>query len=294
MSIGYFVKEGVSGFKRAHLATITSITALAIAVLLVGMMVRMGYNAYYLAQKMREMIIVEAFLNDINNEQIQSVQQAIQRKKEVAKMEFVSKDDARKLFLSSFGDEGSGLADLDFLPASIRITFKEGVQTPQIKHLIADISKWKEIDEVRFDENLLNILESRIRTVGLIGAGISFLIMLMALLLVYNTIRLTIFSKQTIIRAMKLVGATKGFIRRPFLIEGMLQGVIGGSLSSLGIIGIFQYVLPKYIEQLGVLSWPFGRWYYLIGGMISFGTLLGLIGSHRATKKFINAVRLSN
>lgn len=294
MSVGYFVKEGISGFKRARLATITAITALSIAVLLIGIMIRLGYNAYYLAQKMREMVIVEVFLNDLSESETKSIQQAITKRKEVAKIVYISKDEAKKRFIQAFGNEGSGLANLDFLPASIQITFKEGVQTPQINQLIADISTWKEVDEVRFDEKLLRILESRIRTVGLIGAGISVIIMLMALLLVYNTIRLTIFSKQSIIRAMKLVGATKNFIRLPFLIEGVLQGLIGAAVASACLIGIFQYLLPKYIEQLGILAWPFGRWYYLTGFMFLFGMILGFMGSHRATEKFINAVKVSN
>ena len=116
----------------------------------------------------------------------------------------------------------------------------------------------------------------------------------MAMLLVYNTIRLTIFSKQLIIRAMKLVGATKGFIRRPFLVEGLIQGILGSGLAFAGIVGMFDYIIPKYIEQLGVLAWPFGKWYYLAGIMMGFGALLGLLGSLWATGKFIKAVRVSN
>lgn len=294
MSVGYFLNEGFSGFKRAKLSTATAITSLAIAVLLLGLLVRMGYNAYYLAQKMREMIVVEVFLKDVNAEKMNQVKQNLARRKEVKSIVYISKDDAKDLFLASFGSEGNALANLNFLPASVQLTFNEDIRGEQIKALIKDVSKWNEVDEIRFDEAILNILESRIRTFGLIGAGLSLFILFMALLLVYNTIRLTIFSKQHIIRAMKLVGATKSFIRRPFLIEGLIQGIVGSVIASAGVIAVFEYILPKYIEQLGVLAWPFGRWYYLIGLMLAFGSLLGLIGSRWATKKFIHAVKVSS
>lgn len=294
MSVGYFLKEGFSGFKRAKLSTATAITSLAIAVLLLGLLVRMGYNAYYLAQKMREMIVVEVFIKDVNAERLNQLKQNLTRRKEVKSIQFISKDEAKELFLASFGSEGNALANLNFLPASVKLTFKEDIRGEQIKALIQDVSKWTDVDEIRFDEAILNILESRIRTFGLIGAGLSLFILFMALLLVYNTIRLTIFSKQHIIRAMKLVGATKSFIRLPFLIEGLIQGIVGSFIASVGVIAVFEYLLPKYIEQLGVLAWPFGRWYYLIGLMLVFGSLLGLIGSRWATKKFIHAVKVSS
>jgi len=294
MSISYLASEALSGFKRARISTLTAITSLAIAVLLLGLLIRMGYNAYYMAQKLREMIVVEVFLKDGSTDKINQFKKELSKKTDIKTITYISKEKAADRFLEAFGSEGTALANLNFLPASFQLNFKENVGTKQIKSLITDLESKELVDEIRFDEAILKILESRIKTFGLVGAGISLIIMFMAMLLVYNTIRLTIFSKQLKIRAMKLVGATKGFIRRPFLVEGLIQGILGSGLAFAGVIGLFDYIIPKYIEQLGVLAWPFGKWYYLAGIMIGFGALLGLLGSLWATGKFIKAVRVSN
>ena len=98
------------------------------------------------------------------------------------------------------------------------------------------------------------------------------------MILVFNTIRLTIYAKRDLIRAMKLVGATNGFIRRPFLVEGIVQGLIAGSAAAGIIYLLFDWLIPQNISQLGVLSWPFGRWYFLIGGVIFTLSYNGLDG----------------
>lgn len=292
--MSYLLKESFSGFKRARLSTLTSITSLAIAALLLGMLLRMGYNAYHLAKTLRELVTVEVFLTNSSEAAIQDFQKELNSDKSIKKTDFISKKMAEQRFLEAFGAEGSALAELDFLPASILIHFHSSTSASQIQNLITNLKSKPIVDEIRFDQRILQLLESRIRTFALIGGGISLFIMFLAMLLVYNTIRLTIFSKQTIIRAMKLVGATKGFIRRPFLIEGILQGIFGSLLAFAGIIGLFDYLIPAYIEQLGVLAWPFGKWYYQAGTMFIFSSLLGLIGSLWATGKFINAVKVSS
>jgi cell division transport system permease protein len=292
--MSYLLKESFSGFKRARLASLTAVSSLAIAVLLLGLLLRTGFNAYNLAKSLRELVTVELFLKDSSETEIEKLKKELSGNPIIRKIEFISKKEAEKRFLEAFGSEGAALANLQFLPASYIIYFKHTASTAQIQSTIELYSSNKMVDEIRFDQKILQILESRIKTFALIGSGISFIIMFLALLLVYNTIRLTIFSKQTIIRAMKLVGATKGFIRRPFLIEGVIQGIVGSLVAFAGIYGLFDYLIPTYIAQIGVLAWPFGKWYFLAAIMTGFGSLLGLFGSLWATGKFIHAVRVSS
>src|SRR5699024_6132686 len=111
--------------------------------------------------------------------------------------------------------------------------------------------------------------------------------------LVFNTIRLTIYAKRDLIKAMKLVGATNGFIRRPFVIEGILQGLIAGTFAVIVMYIGFQFVLPEYIPQFGILDWPFGRWYYLSGAMLLLSVFMGLWGSQWAARRFIKETSIS-
>ena len=92
---------------------------------------------------------------------------------------------------------------------------------------------------------------------------------------------------------MKLVGATNGFIRSPFIIEGMIQGIIAGSISVVLMYITFEYILPLYLPEMGILGWPFGRWYFLVTAMLALSIIMGWLGSRFAARKFIEETYIS-
>jgi cell division transport system permease protein len=92
---------------------------------------------------------------------------------------------------------------------------------------------------------------------------------------------------------MKLVGATNAFIRRPFVMEGVIQGLIAGCLAISVMFAGFQYVIPHYVPQIGVMEWPYGRWYYLCGGMLLLSVFMGFWGSQWAARRFIKRTSIS-
>ena len=94
MSISYLATEAFSGFKRARISTLTAITSLAIAVLLLGLLIRMGYNAYYMAQKLREMIVVDVFLKDGSTDKINQFKKDLSKKAEVKTVTYITKEKA--------------------------------------------------------------------------------------------------------------------------------------------------------------------------------------------------------
>lgn len=293
MNISYIIKEGFSGFKRTRLASITSVTALVIAVLLLSVIARFGYSGYQLIQSLKESVEVEVFLFDISEERTQTIGRQLEEYSIVTRAIYVDKEEAEAVFRKEFGTEGETLADLRFLPASFILQLSPGASVPEILKMIQEIESYQGVDEVVFNQRLLETLEDRYEIIALSGAGIGFFVLLTAIILVFNTIRLTIYAKRNIIRTMKLVGATKGFIRRPFLFEGFLQGVVA-ALISIGIhILLFQWIIPHYLPQLGVLAWPFDQWYYLAGAMLFLSLLMGLLGSSWATRKFIHQTTLS-
>lgn len=292
MSLRYVVKEGVSGFRRARLASITSITALVIATLLSGMMVRFGYSAYQVVQTLKQSINVEVFLMDVSNQRRDLIARDLQAYEVVTDVEFISREQAAEVFRSEFGTGADGLgdalADLDFLPASFRLTLDAGVSASYIRDMITEVERFQGVDEVVFNQQLLETLEERMEWLAVLAAVIGFSILFTAVVLVFNTIRLTIYAKRELIRAMKLVGATNRFIRRPFLLEGFLQGLVAAVVACGMHWALFQFVLPHYIPQLGVMAWPLGHWYYLTGGMAALSLIMGLSGSRWASRRFIS------
>lgn len=288
MSFSYVLKEGFSGFRRTRLASVTSVTALVIAVLLSGLMARFGYNAFQVVQALKESIDVEVFLLDVSEERRQRITSDLLAYPSIVDVNYISKEDAVEIFRQEFGAEGESLADLHFLPASIRLHFLPDATAADIRQVITEIETFQGVDEVVFNQQLLETLESRLELLVIAGSGIGLFILLTAVVLVFNTIRLTIYAKRNIIRTMKLVGATNGFIRRPFLLEGFLQGLIA-ALIAVGLHWLlFQLVIPYYLPQFGILMWPFERWYYLTGAMAGMALLMGLWGSWWATRKFIS------
>lgn len=125
-----------------------------------------------------------------------------------------------------------------------------------------------------------------------VGTWLGLLVLLAAILLVFNTIRLTVYARRDVIKAMKLVGATDRFIRAPFVIEGVLQGVIAGILSVVSLYLLFDRVFPSLVPQLGVLAWPFGRWYYMVGSLLLLALIMGWVGSRWAAGTFIRKTKL--
>lgn len=287
MSLGYVVKEGMAAFRRAPLATITSITALMLAVLMLGILGRLAFNAYKVAQSLKQTISVEVFLKDIGDHQTHDIQTTLQKETPVEQVTYISKDSAAAVFRHDFGADGAGLANLGFLPASFRLQIKKNATPDQISSMVSKIKKMSGVEAVKFNRLLLELLQKRIHTLVLAGIGIGIIILFVSVLLVFNTIRLTIYAKRGLIKAMKLVGATNGFVRRPFLVEGIIQGIVAGVISAGLVWLFFQYAVPVLIPQFGILSWPYGEWYYQAGVMLLLAIILGFWGSRLAARKFI-------
>lgn len=293
MSLSYIISEGVAGFKRARLASFTSIFSLFIAVLLLGVLARISYNAYEIAQSLKSSIDVEVFLLDLDQQTTNELKDELQNYDLIRKVTYISKDSAAAIFKQEFGSGSSSLAELDFLPASFKLTMQSEATIEQVQELINEIEEYGGVDEIKFNRQLLEVIQSRFKTVAVAGTGLGLLILLAALILVFNTIRLTIYAKRNLIKAMKLVGATNGFIRRPFIVEGIIQGLISGASAVIIVYILFQYLLPVYISQFGVLEWPFGRWYYLCGIMMLLAVFMGYWGSQWAAWKFIKETSIS-
>ena len=292
MSVGYVLKEGFAGLGRAKLAAFTSMFSLFIAVLLIGVLFRIGYNAYEVSQVLKQQVEVEVFLQDMDNSSIDRLQNMLLQKPEVSGLAFISKDSASQVFQQEFGLGSETIARLDFLPASFRLTMSDQYQVAQIDSIVTEIRGLEGVDEVRFNLALLQTIEERTETFFIAGIAIGLFILFVAMILVFNTIRLTIYAKRDLIKAMKLVGATNAFIRRPFLVEGVLQGLIAGSLASLLIYTLFELFIPQFIPQVGVLSWPFGKWYFLVSGTILLAVVMGWWGSRWAARRFIRDAKV--
>lgn len=292
MGLKYVIKEGTTGIKRAKLAATTSIFSLFIAILLLGILTRISYNVYFHAMSLK-VIELEVFLFDMDDRSTNEVRVSLEQEELVQEVTYISKDSASVIASKELGAGVEELIELDFLPASFKVLVNTDSGAELVENLASRIQNIRGVDEVEYNAALLRALESNLSIFSLIGGGLGLLILLAAVILVYNTIRLTIYAKKDLIRAMKLVGATNSFIRSPFVVEGIIQGLLAGILAVLCMFAVFEFFVPMYLPDIGIISWPLGQWYFLVFGMVGLAILMGWWGSRWASRKFIAETYIS-
>lgn len=293
MKLFYVIREGFAGLFRTKFASFTSLFSLFLSVLLLSVLSRIGYSAFEFVQMLRQDISVEVFLENISGQRTSEFREFLEYQGWVSEVEYISRDKAAERFRNEFGEGAENLVELNFLPASFIVYVSDSVDVATIKTQVEEISEFDIVDEVVFNAALLEILEKRTQTLATIGVAVGIFILLVSLLLLYNTIRLTIYAKRDLIRAMKLIGATNSFIRGPFVVEGFIQGLLAAGLAVAVHVVIFQWVVPEKLPQLGVIAWPFSRWYYLVGSVFALSLFIGWWGSYWASTRFIGKTTLT-
>lgn len=298
MPLPYTVREGLAGFRRAGLATATSVVALALALALIGLFGLLGWQWQQVSRMLRERASeAEVFLKPVDETAARRVGERLRELPGVDSLRYVSHAEAARVFRESFGEGADLYEDQQFLPASYRVRLGGAYATPDsLAALAAHVRGWTPVDDVVYDETSVQAVERNRRAFSLVGAAVALLVVLAALLLVGNTVRLSIYARRMLIRTMKLVGATNGFIRRPFLVEGMAQGLVAGVAASLLLWGFYTLLL-RWLGRADVsqsaLAWPGGSPLVALLGLVGLGMLLGWLASWVAVRQFIRRVSLS-
>jgi len=286
MSLSYTLRESFSGFTRTKLSSAISILTICISLLLLGLFAVVTLNASRFIDSLRDKIELEAFLQEpISNDHIADLQRTITALEGIRKVTFVSKEEAAKIFKREFGEEITSVLDFNPLPPSFKISLKDGYKTvARVEAIHAKLTEMKGIESVVYRKTLLELIDQRTQSIHNIMLALGIVISLSAVFLVSNTIRLAIYAKRKIVRTMELVGATSVFIRMPFLLEGIMQGILGGILAS----GLLYLVLEKAVPWL---SREFSAYIHMdpafYGIVVAAGTVLGLLGSIISVTRFI-------
>ena len=293
MSFSYTFKEGIAGFSRAKFASIATTGSMAVALVMIGIFILMSYEAQTVSDWLRQRVgELEVFLDDsADNNLGQAVYKRALVTPGIESAEFISKEEAVRIFKEEFGEDGDVFFDEPFLPASVKVRVLPAyANSDSLNSLKEYFGAWNRVEEVVYNESLLTKVMRNMQTFRRIGIWVGILIVLASVFLVANTIRLSIHGRRLLIRTMKLVGATDSFIRRPFLVEGVVQGLIAAVLAS--VVLIFLYTLLRgYIPQFGAMS-TLDLSALLAIVMLLLGGLLGWAGSFFAVRRFIKNIEL--
>lgn len=298
MALPYSVREGLIGFRRAGLATAASVLALALALALIGLFALLGWQWQRLSRVLQERASeAEVFLKPVDETAARRVGERLRELPGVDSLRYISHEEAAQVFRESFGEGADLYDDQQFLPSSYRLRLGGAYAAPDsLEALAAHVRTWAPVEDVAYDRSYVEAIERNRQAFTLVGGAVALLVVLAALVLVGNTVRLSIYARRMLIRTMKLVGATNGFIRRPFLVEGLAQGLVAGVAAGLLLWGLYS-VLLGWLGRADVgraaLTWPGGSPAVTIAALIGLGTLLGWLASWIAVRQFIRRVRIT-
>lgn len=264
---------------------------MSVALVLIGLFTLVSIQAQSISEWLRLRVgEIEIFLEDEVEDELGRAMYARALATEgVRDAEYISRAAAVEIFKRDFGENAEGFFDVPFLPASIKVRVEENYAYPDsLKSLSAHFESWSRVEEASYDESLFVRVQENLAFARRFGMWLGLLVVLASVFLVANTVRLTIYARRLLIRTMKLVGATDAFIRRPFIVEGVIQGLVAG-LVGFGVV----FAINKYAAQ-GWGELERGGWDVFFFGvlMLGVGALLGWAGSFLAVRRFLKNVAL--
>ena len=271
-------------FRRAPLLSFLSVTTIAFSLFAFGLFALVALNIRQALDSVEERVEIRAFLsNDAAMSKAAAIANEIDNFAEVEKVELVTREQALQRARRELG-EFRDVFESDFLPASLDIKLKPGFRTPASVRSVADrVRGYESIDDVRYGEEWISQLYRLRNIAGVVGTGLGIAFAAVAIIIIGATIRMAMLSSAKEISIMQLVGATDGFIRRPFLIEGATKGILGGALALAMTWGVMQLV-ERYLHFRTVF---FDSRMALIGVLVGMG--IGLIGSAVSVGRHLRA-----
>lgn len=264
------------------------ILSIALVLFLLGVLGLLVLNTRKLADHFKEEITISVFLKDTANElEIGELQKTLVMSEFTKSAVFVSKDEAAEEHSAEIGEDFLEFLGYNPLKNSIDINLNaDYVNTAQVDSIAQSIATQGFVEEVSFDRPTLDLLTRNVKRVGLGILIASALFTLIAVLLINSSIRLSIYSKRFIIKTMQMVGATKSFIRKPFIWTNIKLGMIGAVLALLALAGMLLY-LDRNFPRLGLLEDTLQLGLVFIGVFVA-GVLISLASTYFATQRFLN------
>lgn len=282
---GYFFREVLTNIRRSPLMSIASVTTVLVLTLILGYFTAVMLNLDALAKSLLQEVQVVAYLDDDANQV--AVAQQLERIPGVTKAHFVSKETA----LNKLVERMQGRIKVDDLtrnplPDSYEVEVKSADDLAQVAHRAQRIAG---VGHVKYGEEIAQRMmrfNALVRTVGIVVLGLLFF---STVLIVSNTIRLTVFARRKEIEIMQMVGAAEWFIRWPFILEGVFQGLLGSLIAATIVGSSYAMVVPKLMETVAFLPMVQAQVMLplLMPLLVLNGAIVGAAGSLFSVNKFL-------
>ena len=264
------------------------VVSIALVLFLLGILGLLVLNTKKMADRSKEQITISIFLKENTKEiEIEQLQKTLAMSDYTKSAVYVSKEEAAAQHSEDIGEDFVDYLGYNPLKNSIDVNLKAAFVTEEKVLEIADtLAEKSYVDEVSYDKILVEMVAKSVEKIGLWILIASAVFTLIAVLLINSSIRLSIYSKRFIIKTMQMVGATKTFIRRPFIWQNIQLGMLGAVIALLAIGGVIYYVNTNF-QDLGILDEPYIIAILLLGVFL-LGILISLISTYFATQRFLN------
>jgi cell division transport system permease protein len=282
----YFLREALRNFSRHRRVNVAAIFVIAIGMCLVSGVALAYVNFRNVAAYWGSQVHLVLYVRDgLTPERLEALRSALSQAPETAALEYTSKDQALEQLRARLGERANILEGLPAnpLPASFTLTMRDEVRRPELlRAVVARYRQWPEIEDIDDGEGWIERFHTLmwVLEIGMIGIGGTIAVAVM--LIIATTVRLALYARAEEIEIMRLVGATGWFIKAPFVLEGMLQGLLGTSLAVGFSYGLF-FLLMTWLRPLGEFFLDFSLFQFLpppaVASMLLGGGLLGGLGS---------------
>lgn len=290
-SLKYLTHEGFRNVWVNRLMSLASVTVLMACLIIMGAGIMIYFNINNVVDKVQSQNVVMVYVADnASEDETTQIGTSLEGISNVESCEFVPKEVAFQEQIQSMGGDAALFEGFDEipLPDAYKVTVKD---LSQFENTVSQIKQINKVDSVRENSDLASKLLSLRHAVSIVSVGLVIMLFLVALFIISNTIRITMFSRKLEISIMKAVGATNWFIRWPFMIEGMILGTISG-IVSLGVLwGLYAVAEKVFAQTLSLIGFslvPFSEyWWQILLVFVAIGLFTGGFGSLVSMAKYL-------
>lgn len=275
--------------KKTKSVYISTVISIALVLLMTGLLGLILVHAKNLSKYVKENIVLNIIVNDnVNEGDVLSLQKDLEKDPYVLRTEYVSKELAAKNLKEDLGEDFIEYLGTNPLLPSIDVYLKEQyANADSIQPFIDKITKSSKVKEVVYQESLIDMVNKNIRVISIVVLAFAAILLIIAVALINNTIRLAIYSQRFLIKSMQLIGATKNFIRRPYIIYGIIHGLIGALVAILLLIFTLNFAQKQIPEIVFLQSWSEFMLIFLV--VVILGVLISGISTYFAVTKYLKA-----
>ena len=283
----FILAEGFKNVWRHKSSAVSSIFSIYLTLIVSGSLLIVSQNTNKLIEYLRDKYKIEVFFKEgVTEKRVTELVEDFKSINGVNSITIISKKDAERIFKSQFGDAILSILGYNPLPISCVINLKKDWPTRiDLKPIISSLRKYREVDEINHQGKLISRIENYYETFLRVMVIIVSITLIIAVFIISNTVRLTVLSKRELIKSLQLIGATKWFVKGPFIIEGLVHGLIATVLSLYTIIGILNF--SKYlIYDLTRFDIYYDQ-LFIFQVLLSLSMLVGFVGANRAISRFL-------